>query len=100
MTGGAGSDTFMLRMGDDLDKITDFTFGVGGDTLIFSGNPVVTSIANLKFTQIGADLGIKYGVNSTVILLNHNMTDVQAANFEFDSSGKTYAAAWNGYFVI
>jgi Ca2+-binding RTX toxin-like protein len=100
MTGGAGSDTFMLRMGDDLDKITDFTFGVGGDTLIFSGNPVVTSIANLKFTQIGADLGIKYGVNSTVILLNHNMADVQAANFEFDSSGKTYAAAWNGYFVI
>jgi Ca2+-binding RTX toxin-like protein len=100
MTGGAGHDTFLLKMGDDLDKITDFTFGVVGDTLIFSGNSAVTSMANLKFTQTGADLTIKYGVNSTVVLLNHTLADVQAANFEFDSTDQTYAAIWDGYFVI
>jgi serralysin len=100
MTGGAGHDTFLLKMGDDLDKITDFTFGAGGDRLIFSGNSAVTSMANLKFTQTGADLYIKYGLNSTVILQNHTMADLQAGNFEFDASGQTYAAAWNGEFIF
>ena len=68
LTGGAGSDTFLLRMGDDLDTITDFTFGAGGDTIIFSGNTGVTSASGLVFTQNGADVSIRYGSNSTVIL--------------------------------
>jgi Ca2+-binding RTX toxin-like protein len=100
MTGGAGSDTFLLKMGDDLDRIKDFTFGATGDTLIFAGNAAVTSMANLKFTQTGADLTIKYGVNSTVILENHTIADVSAANLVFDPSGAQTAAAWNGDYVL
>ena len=100
LTGGAGHDTFLFKMGDDLDKITDFTFGVGGDTIVFAGNTKVTSMANLVFTQNGADLYIKYGVNSTVILQNHTLADVNAANFEFDPTGTHTAAAWNGDFVF
>jgi Ca2+-binding RTX toxin-like protein len=100
LTGGTGHDTFLLKMGDDLDKITDFTFGVNGDTLIFAGNAAVTSMANLKFTQTGADLYIKYGVNSTVILQNHTQADLVASNFEFDPTGTHSSAAWNGDFVF
>lgn len=100
LTGGAGHDTFLFKMGDDLDKITDFTFGVGGDTIIFAGNAKVTSMANLVFTQTGADLYVKYGVNSTVILQNHTLADVNASNFEFDPTGTHTAAAWNGDFVF
>ena len=100
LTGGAGSDTFLFRMGDDLDRITDFTFGAGGDTIIFAGNPVVTSMANLKFTQTGADLYVKYGVNSTVILQNHTIADVDASNFQFDPAGTNTFAAWNGDFIL
>ncbi len=100
MTGGAGQDTFLLRKGDDLDKITDFTFGAGGDTLIFSGNSTVTSMANLVFTQNGADLYVKYGGNSTVILQNHTLADVQASNFSFDPSGTDSLPAWNGDYIL
>ena len=100
LTGGSGHDTFLLRKGDDLDKITDFTFGVDGDTIIFAGNSKVTSMANLVFTQTGADLYVKYGVNSTVILLNHTLADVDASNFSFDSSGVNSLPAWNGDFIL
>lgn len=100
LTGGAGEDTFLLRKGDDLDKITDFQFGLDGDTIIFSGNAAVMSIANLVFTQIGADITIKYGVNSTVILQKHTLADVDASNFSFDPSGADSLPAWNGDFIL
>lgn len=100
LTGGAGHDTFLFKMGDDLDKITDFTFGAGGDTIIFAGNSKVSSMANLVFTQNGADLYVKYGVNSTVILQNHTVADVNAANFVFDPSGADSLPAWNGDFIL
>lgn len=100
LTGGAGHDTFLFKMGDDLDKITDFTFGANGDTLIFSGNAAVHSMADLTFTQVGADLNVRYGYNSTVVLQNHTFADVNEANFSFDSSGQATAAAWNGDFIL
>jgi RTX calcium-binding nonapeptide repeat (4 copies) len=100
MTGGTGADTFLLRMGDDLDRITDFTFGTGGDSLIFSGNAAVTSMANLTFTQNGADLYVRYGSNSTVILTGHTLADVDTTNFIFDSAGQQTLDAYNGTFVL
>ena len=100
MTGGDGADTFLMRMGDDLDTITDFTFGVDGDTIIFSGNPAVTSMSNLTFTQTGADLYVRYGSNSTVILAGHTLAEVDATNFAFDPSGQQTLAAYNGDFLF
>jgi len=96
MTGGNGSDTFLLRMGDDLDTITDFTFGPDGDILIFSGDAAVTSAADLTFAENGSDLYVRYGSNSTVILRDHVLADVDAANFQFDPTGALTAAAYSG----
>jgi Ca2+-binding RTX toxin-like protein len=96
LTGGSGSDTFLLRMGDDLDTITDFAFGAGGDTLIFSGNVAVKSASDLVFTQNGADLYIRYGSNSTVILVGHTLADIDIANFTFDPTGALTANAYAG----
>jgi hypothetical protein len=97
---GQGSDTCLFKTGDDLDKITDFTFGPQGDTLIFAGNATVTSVANLKITQSGADLLIRYDVNSTAILQNHTLADVNATNFQFDPAGTNSLPAWNGDFIL
>jgi RTX calcium-binding nonapeptide repeat (4 copies) len=96
MTGGQGADTFILKMADDLDTIKDFTFGAGGDHLIFIGNTAVTSTANLVLTQVGSSLQIRYGANSTVILENHTAADVTAANFFFDPLGTKYNSEWMG----
>ena len=100
MEGGTGSDTFLLKMGDDLDRITDFAFGADGDTLIFAGNAAVISTANLTFTQNGADLYVRYGANSTVILAGHTFADVNTANFSFDASGTQTQAAYDGTFAL
>jgi Ca2+-binding RTX toxin-like protein len=100
LTGGAGQDTFLFRVGDNLDRITDFTFGATGDTLLIANNPGVHSMADLTFTQKGADLYVRYGLNSTVILSNHTAADVQAGNFAFDSSGQQTLAAWHGDFIL
>ncbi|MEE9314335.1 MAG: hypothetical protein V3V02_06780 [Rhizobiaceae bacterium] len=87
MTGGDGSDTFLLVMGDDLDRITDFEFGVGGDTLIFSNNSSVVDASGLTFTVSGDDVKVRYGSNSTVILENTALTDIDEDNFQFDPNG-------------
>ena len=100
MEGGTGADTFLLRMGDDLDRITDFVFGEGGDTLIIAGNAAVNSVADLTFTQNGTDLYVRYGSNSTVILAGHTLADVNSANISFDPSGVQTQAAYDGIFVL
>ncbi|MGI9355576.1 MAG: calcium-binding protein [Rhizobiaceae bacterium] len=87
MTGGDGADTFLLVMGDDLDRITDFTFGIGGDTLIFSGNSAVEEADDLTITQDGDDARIRYGSNSTVVLEGVLVIDIDEANFQFDPNG-------------
>jgi Ca2+-binding RTX toxin-like protein len=96
MTGGKGADTFILKMGDDLDTIKDFAFGANGDVLVVMGNAAVSSIANLVFTQVGTNLQIRYGTNSTVILENHVAADVNAANIIFDPLATQYNAEWMG----
>ena len=87
MTGGDGADTFLLVMGDDLDRITDFKFGDGADTLIFSNNASVMDTGDLTITEDGADLRVRYGSNSTVILEDTTMADVDTENFQFDPYG-------------
>ncbi|NRB29142.1 MAG: hypothetical protein HRU27_00950 [Rhizobiaceae bacterium] len=90
MTGGGGSDTFLLVMGDDLDTITDFSFsndGISGDTIIFSNNPNVTTADDLTITADGNDVRIRYGSNSTVILKDTSLDDIDASHFQFDPAG-------------
>ena len=96
LTGGDGSDTFLFRMGDDLDTITDFQFGADGDVLIFSANMAVDSFDDLVITQVGDDVRIRYGSNSTVVLQNHDVSDVDAANIQFDPTGTLTAVSYFG----
>jgi len=96
ITGGDGRDTFIFKMGDDLDTLTDMTFGAGGDTIVIMGNAAVDSLQDLVFTQDGADLRVRYGSNSTIILKDTVIADVDAGNFVFDPFSTTYADDWNG----
>ena len=96
MTGGAGSDTFVLRVGDDLDTITDFEFDPGGDLLVFSNNPAVTSVDDLVITAVGNDTQIRYGSNATVILETTAPSDIDPNSFTFDPDGSAWATAWTG----
>ncbi len=96
LTGGLGSDTFLFRMGDDLDTITDFEFGVDGDTLIFSANPSVTEFADLRLRQSGDDVKVRYGSNSTVIIKDTLVSEIDANNIEFDPYGTLTAEDYFG----
>jgi Ca2+-binding RTX toxin-like protein len=87
MTGGDGSDTFVLFVGDDLDTITDFDFTEGGDKIIFSGNASIDSGDDLTIYQSDEDVRIRYGSNSTVILKDTALEDVDFNHFEFDPQG-------------
>jgi hypothetical protein len=96
LTGGQGADTFLFRMGDDLDTITDFQFGAGGDTLIFSNNPSVVDFSDLTITQSGNNVKIRYGSNSTVVLKDHVVADVDASNIQYDPTGMLTAQDYFG----
>ena len=96
MTGGGGQDVFLFRMGDDLDTVTDMDFGIGGDTLVIMGNPAVDGFSDLVLTQDGADVRVRYGSNSTFILKDTVIADVDPQNFVFDSAGLTFMDEWLG----
>jgi Ca2+-binding RTX toxin-like protein len=96
LTGGVGRDTFVFRMGDDLDTITDMQFGAGGDTIVIMGNPAVDGFEDLVFTQDGADLRVRYGSNSTIILKDTLLSEVDASNFIFDPISLNWLDEWNG----
>ena len=96
LTGGEGADTFLFRMGDDLDTVTDFQFGPGGDTLIFANNPSVTDFSDLTITQSGNNVRIRYGSNSTIVLNDHIVADVDATNIQYDPTGTLTAHDYFG----
>ncbi len=96
LTGSAGSDTFLFRMGDDLDTITDMDFAPGGDRIVIMGNVAVDGFEDLVFTQDGADLRVRYGSNSTFILKDTQLNEVDATHFVFDPQSTTFLDDWNG----
>ena len=96
LTGNEGVDLFIFNMGDDLDRITDFEFGTDGDVFAVMGNPAVGSFDDLILSQSGDDVRVRYGSNSTVILENTQLGDVDPSNFVFDPNAETYLDLWNG----
>ncbi|MFD0917303.1 hypothetical protein ACFQ14_12880 [Pseudahrensia aquimaris] len=96
LTGGGGSDTFLLKVGDGLDRITDMSFGSGGDTMIISGNLDVTSFEDLYFYERDGELRLRFGANATVILENVEFDDMVEENFLFDPDGTQTAQQYYG----
>ena len=96
LTGHAGADTFVFYLGTNYDHVTDFQLGPGGDTLVFAGNPAVTSFSDLQLTQNGSDAYIKFGGNSTVILEGHDISELNGNNMIFDPDGHVWAPVYFG----
>lgn len=96
LTGGDGSDTFLLRVGDGLDVITDMQFGEAGDTIVFAGNPAVTSFENLYIYIQDGEVRVRYGTNATVILQGVDLSDIDGSNFSFDPTGTLTAERYYG----
>ncbi len=96
LTGDEGSDTFIFNFGDDLDRITDLEFGPSGDVFVVMGNSDVDSFDDLTLTQSGDDVRVRYGSNSTIIVENTDLADINADNFVFDPDSEVYLDLWNG----
>ncbi|MEM7288834.1 MAG: hypothetical protein AAF412_00470 [Pseudomonadota bacterium] len=96
LTGDDGTDIFIFNMGDDLDRITDFEFGSGGDVFVVMGNPGVSDFDDLTITQDGADTRVRYGSNSTVVLEDIQISEIDPTNFVFDPQAALYNDLWLG----
>lgn len=86
LTGGAGSDTFVFKAGDNGGAVLDFaTSGTGHDMLDLEGIASVRSFADVQahLTQIGNDAVIDLGGGDTVRLSGVHTSDLQADDFVF-----------------
>ncbi len=92
MTGGAGADTYLVRVGDNYDRIMDFDIAAGGDRIVIAGTAGAASFAALQMTQNGADVSVKYGANATLIFANHTAADLTAEHFVFAGAGSAWEA--------
>jgi len=88
LTGGLGADTFLFRVGDNYDTVRDFD--PGEDRIVITGSAAVDGIEDLAFTQSGADLYIRYGANSTIILQDTTAGTIGADSFAFDPTGMVW----------
>ena len=85
--GGAGSDSFGYDTTEDgQDFIRDFTT----DELIYilGGDPAFDTWAELQAvgTDAGANLIFDFGGGNRLIILNQNLADLDASNFDFSGS--------------
>ncbi len=96
LTGNGGSDTFLFRVGDGLDTITDMEFGANGDLIVFADNESVTAFEDLYFYTRNDELRVRFGANATVILEGVELADVVADNFAFDPTGTLTAELYFG----
>jgi len=60
------------------------------------GNLNITSYDDLILSQSGDDVRVRYGSNSTVILENTQLADIDAYNFIFDPNSEFYENFWIG----
>jgi Ca2+-binding RTX toxin-like protein len=71
LTGGSGNDTFVFKLNDGKDTITDFS---NGDSL-----KVIDYGSAQSITQVGADVVIALSSNDQITVLNTTISAVAAA---------------------
>ena len=82
-SGGKGGDTFVFDVPFGHDRITDFRAGSGQHDVIETH--AFTSFDNLleHTSQVGADTVIAYDPDNTITLVNLQMSQLRAADFDF-----------------
>ena len=92
MSGGNGSDSFLFRLGDNRDFITDFDPATGGDHIVISGIATVDSFTDVSIVARGNDVLIRYAANATITLEGCLVSEIGAHCFVFDPTGANYGA--------
>lgn len=85
LTGGAGADTFIFKLGDGADTITDLSLATAGEHIsvgAFAGVDDFSDLAALM-SQVGADTVIDFGGGDTLTLTGVTAASLTAAQFDF-----------------
>jgi serralysin len=83
MTGGNGADTFLIQPGTGTDTVADLVNGVDMVRLLsFAG---IDDFDDLMFAgaDSGADSSFELGGGDSLVIVGHNVADLQAADFLF-----------------
>ena len=82
LTGGAGSDTFVIATGNGNDIITDFQTGAGGDILQLNGTSFKITRRRHRRDEAGRApmLSLRSASGETITLENSSIQNFTAAN--------------------
>jgi Ca2+-binding RTX toxin-like protein len=81
LTGGGGSDTFVIKAGNGNDIVTDFKTGVGGDILQLNNTGFKTlADVTAAMKQVGTDVVLTIANGESVTLENTSIQNFTAAN--------------------
>ena len=85
LTGGAGSDLFVVNPNWGVDVITDFTAGAGTQDAVIFSRSIFSSYAQViaNARQVGADTWIGDGALNTVVLQNVTLGSLHQDDFGF-----------------
>ena len=85
LTGGNGSDLFIINPGFGTDVITDFVAGLGSPDAVMFSRGLFTSFAQVmtNAAQVGTDTWIGDGAGNTVVLTGVTMSSLHPDDFGF-----------------
>lgn len=95
LTGGLGGDTFIMRVGNGNDTITDFEAGTVGTDVVQLSSYGFTSFESVKtaMVQSGADVILKMG-QETLTFKNHAIGDFAADDFKYAMDFSKYKVSF------
>jgi Ca2+-binding RTX toxin-like protein len=83
LVGGAGVDTFLIQSGTGSDTVKDLVFGVDKVRLLsFVGIGNINDVKALG-TDAGANSSCDLGGSEVMIIVGHNIGDLQSVDFLF-----------------
>lgn len=85
LTGGAGSDLFLVNPNWGVDVITDFTAGAGTEDAVMFSTSIFSTYAQViaNARQVGADTWIESGPGNVVVLQNVALGSLHQDDFGF-----------------
>ena len=85
MTGGAGSDLFIVNENFGVEVITDFAAGAGSEDAVLFSRSLFTTFNQVmaNAAQVGADTWIGDGLGNTVVLTGVQIGSLHPDDFGF-----------------